>query len=64
MTTTALTPRLFTVSECAEVLGLHRASVLELIHDGRLRSVRFGPNGWHRVPIEEVDRLLSTEETI
>ncbi len=56
---TAIVPRLFTVSECAELLGVHPCSVRELIRDGRIRSVRFGPHGWHRIPSEELERLLA-----
>jgi excisionase family DNA binding protein len=55
-------PRLLTVSEVAKTLGVHRSSVLDLIHDGQLRSVRFSPNGRHRVPVEAVERLLTAKE--
>ena len=57
MTTTA-SPRFHTVSQFARLLGVSRSHVLELIAEGRLRSVRFGPNAWHRIPVEELDRLV------
>ena len=55
----ALAPRLYTVSQVARLLGVSRSHVLELIAECRLRSVRFGPHGWHRIPVEEVERLIA-----
>ena len=54
--------RLLRLSEVAEALGVSRGRVRELVADGQLRSVRFGEHGWHRVPVEEVERILSAEE--
>ena len=52
-------PRLYTISHVARLLGVHPTSVRDLIAEGRVRSVRFGPPGWHRIPAEEVERLIS-----
>ena len=54
--------RLLRISEVARLLGVRPARVRELIATGQLRSVRFGVNGWHRVPADEVERLIAGEE--
>lgn len=52
-------PRLYTLTQVSRMLGLHRTTVLELVAEGRLRSVRFGPRGWHRFAVEDVERLIA-----
>jgi excisionase family DNA binding protein len=59
---TATAPRLYRAQEVADLLGVTRWKVLELVADGQLRSVRFGENGWHRFRVEDVERLIAGEE--
>ena len=54
-------PRLLRLSEVAQVLGVSRGRVRELVASGDLRSIRLGEQGWHRVPAEDVDRLIRGE---
>lgn len=57
-------PRLLRVSEVARILGARENRVRELIANGQLRSIRLGgKRGWHRVPVEDVERLLAGEDT-
>jgi len=53
--------RLLRISEVARLLGVSRAAVLELVASGRLRSIRFGEQGWHHIPMEDVERLVAGE---
>ena len=46
----------YTPTEAAQVLGICRASVYNLMSRGELRSVKLG--GSRRIPVEEIDRLL------
>jgi excisionase family DNA binding protein len=55
--TTVSLPRLYTIAQVSEALGVSKGYVRALIADGRVRSVRFGASGWHRIPQEEVERL-------
>lgn len=57
MTTTS-TVRLLTASEAARILRCSPLRVRELVAEGRLRSVRLTPQGRHRIPAEEVERLI------
>jgi excisionase family DNA binding protein len=59
--TTTYQPRLVTVSTVARMLGLHPKSVRKLIAEGQLRSIRVGPAGWYRIPIDDVERLIAGE---
>ena len=51
--------RLLKASEVAEMFGLGRDYVRFLVAAGKLESVRFGPNGWHRFRVEDVERLIA-----
>ena len=51
----------YRVSEVARVTGASNSQIRELIREGCLRSVQFSPRGWHRIPIEDVERLLAEE---
>lgn len=42
--------------ELADILGVHRMTVLKYINLGEIRAIRFGRK-W-RVPPEEVDRVM------
>jgi excisionase family DNA binding protein len=57
----ATAPRLYRVKEVARILGVTPSSVRELVASGQLRSVRLGSDGagWHRIPAEEVERLIA-----
>lgn len=61
MATTTPGRRLYTAAEVARILGVTLQSVRQLVTDGQLRSIRFGPYGWHRIPVEEVERLIAGE---
>ena len=58
METQTPSPRLLRASEVAAMLGCSSDRVRELEREGRLSSVRFGPKGWHRFRVEDVERLL------
>lgn len=63
MTTTAESGRrLLRASEVAEMYGLSRGYVRELVAEGKLESVRIGSKGWHRFRVEDVERFLAGEE--
>jgi excisionase family DNA binding protein len=57
-TTRITPPRLYLVSEVAEMLRVSPKWVMHLVETGRLRSVRLGERGWHRIPAEDVERLI------
>jgi excisionase family DNA binding protein len=59
--TTATLPRLLTVAEVADALRFSRAHIRRLIANGQLRSIKTGPDGWHRIPESELERLLGTD---
>jgi excisionase family DNA binding protein len=54
--------RLLRLSEVARILGVSSGRVRELVAEGHLRSVRLGPQGWHRVPADEVERLIRGDD--
>ena len=60
---TAIMPLLLTVKEAAELLGIGRSTLYELLEAGEVRSVKRGAS--RRIPLKEVhryiDRLLETE---
>jgi excisionase family DNA binding protein len=58
-TTPETSRRLLRVSEVARLLGVAPGRVRELVASGDLRSVRLGGQGWHRIPAEDVDRLIN-----
>jgi len=62
MTTVDSSRRLLRLSEVAAMLGISLDRARELVASGEIRSVRLGGGGWHRVPVEEVDRLIRGEE--
>jgi excisionase family DNA binding protein len=57
-TTRVTPPRLYLMSEVAEMLRVSPKWVLHLVETGRLRSVRIGERGWRRIPVEDVERLI------
>jgi excisionase family DNA binding protein len=52
--------QLLRMSEVAKVLGVSTFTVRNLVTSGRLRSVRIGDRGWHRIRAEDVEQLIST----
>lgn len=56
--------RFYSVGEVALILGTTGDRVRRLIADGELRSTRLGTEGqgWHRIPVEDVERLIAGEE--
>lgn len=62
MITTTAGRRLLRASEVAEIYGLSRDYLRQLVAEGKLRSVRLGDHGWHRFRIEDVERFLAGEE--
>jgi excisionase family DNA binding protein len=54
-----VTPKLLRLSEAAERLNVHRATVYRWITEGRLPAVRLGgPGSPVRVPEDELERWL------
>ena len=54
--------RLLRASEVAEICGISRDYLRQLVAEGKLESVRLGELGWHRFRIEDVERFLAGEE--
>jgi excisionase family DNA binding protein len=52
-------PRLYTSRQVAEALGISRERVTQLVRDGKLAAVRFGPRGRYRFPTTTVERLIA-----
>jgi excisionase family DNA binding protein len=50
--------KLLTVVEAARVLGLGRTKVYQLIHSGRLRSVKI--DGCRRIPVSALDEYIAS----
>jgi excisionase family DNA binding protein len=57
----AAAPRLYRLAEVADILGVSKERVRELVASGELPSVRFGGTGWHRFRPEDVERLITPE---
>lgn len=49
--------KLYTVSEVAEMLNVHKLTVLRWIKENRIKAIRL-PSGRLRIPKEEVDKIL------
>ena len=49
--------QLLTVGQARALLGTSGATIRRLIKSGTLRAIRFGPRGYHRIPISEIERL-------
>ncbi len=47
-----------TTTEVAKMLGVSRQTVLRMVHAGRVRTCQT-PGGFHRIPADEVSRLLA-----
>ncbi len=47
-----------TTTEVAKMLGVSRQTVLRMVHAGRVRTCQT-PGGFHRIPADEVARLLA-----
>jgi excisionase family DNA binding protein len=62
--TPAIMPLLLTVNQAAQMLGIGRSTLYELIENGEIRSVKVGAS--RRVPLkavhEYIDRLLGDDE--
>ncbi len=50
---------MYTVTEVAEILKLHRETVAEMLRTGRIKGVKIG-KVW-RVSQEELDKLMKGE---
>ncbi len=53
--------RLITAREVAEMLGVSRWRVHQLVADGLLRPVQLKRRGWLRFRAEDVERLIAGE---
>ena len=51
---------LLKLKEAAEMIGISYPTIKQWIYNGRIRSVKTA-GGHHRIPTEEVERLLSAE---
>ena len=47
-------PRLLTVPQAAQALGLSRDTLRSAIRSGSLRVVRTSPGGWPRIPAPDL----------
>jgi excisionase family DNA binding protein len=52
---------LYRLAEVAEILGVSRERVRELVASGELPSVRLGGSGWHRFRPIDVEQLINPE---
>jgi len=52
---------LYRVEEAAEVMGIGRSTVYELIWAGELNTVRVGKRG-QRVPVDEIKRWIAEQQ--
>ena len=50
--------KLYTVTEVAEYMRVHRVTVLRWIKDGRIGAKKVGKRGDYRIPVEEIDKIL------
>jgi excisionase family DNA binding protein len=50
-------PRAYNPDAFAQVVGLGRTTIYQLIRDGQIRSIKVGRR--RLIPAEEVDRLLA-----
>ena len=51
-------PRLYTSRQVASALGISRERVTQLVREGTLGAVRFGPRGRYRFHPGAIDELL------
>jgi excisionase family DNA binding protein len=51
--------RLLTVKEVAAILGTSEVYIRQLAREGRLRSVRLSPEGFHRFAPRELERFIA-----
>ena len=51
---------LLKLKEAAEIVGISYPTIKQWIYNGKIRSVKTA-GGHHRIPQEEIDRLLETE---
>lgn len=54
------TTELVKVSEAAARLGVSRSTITRWAADGLIPCVQF-PNGSYRIPVAEIDRILSVQ---
>lgn len=55
-----LTKSFYSPAEVAEMVGLHRSTILNYIHSGRLRAVKLSRRTY-RIPNKSVIKLLAPE---
>lgn len=53
---------LLKLKEAAEMIGISYPTIKQWIYNGKIRSVKTA-GGHHRIPTEEVERLLNAERT-
>jgi DNA (cytosine-5)-methyltransferase 1 len=53
-------PKLITIREAAEMLGVHQETLRRWDNDGKLKAVRVGKVGHRKYKIEEIEQLLRT----
>ena len=53
----------YTIDESAGYLRVSRRTMYKLIHDGQLAAYRVGTGGHRRLKRDDLDRLMSPEET-
>lgn len=54
---------LLKLKEAAEMIGISYPTIKQWIYNGKIRSVKTA-GGHHRIPQEEVERLLSAEKSL
>lgn len=54
---------LLKLKEAAEMIGISYPTIKQWIYNGRIRSVKTA-GGHHRIPSEEIERLLSAEKSL
>jgi molybdopterin-binding protein len=54
---------LLKLKEAAEMIGISYPTIKQWIYNGKIRSVKTA-GGHHRIPSEEVERLLSAEKSL
>jgi excisionase family DNA binding protein len=59
--TETVSSRLLTVKEVAAILGTSEVYVRQLAREGKLRSVRLSPEGYHRFAPQELERFIADQ---
>lgn len=50
--------RLVLFKDAAAMLGTSETGIRRLVEQGKLRTVRLNPQGWRRIAVEEIERLI------